>query len=60
MMLAFNWDDISNTIKGRNEVTIINTPPSGNTNISTQINVTKSILVILKTISGITTRSAAY
>jgi len=60
IMLAFNWDDVSNAVKGNSEVTIVNTLPPGNTSISVRINVTRSIIVILKTISGITTRSTTY
>ena len=65
MMLAFNWDEVSNVVTGKNMITVVNnaqpeqqisgvnTPTVTPASISTHSGAVKSILAILKTISGI-------
>ena len=66
MMLVINWDDVSRAM-GRNAATIVAntqqqdqfTEPAtpAKVNITTHISIIKSIVVILKTVSGIASSS---
>ena len=64
LMLAFNWDDISNKVRGTNPITIIGNIPSQQTpaannptivpsSIAHNVSVVEKIINLTKTISGI-------
>ena len=64
VMLVINWDDISNTVAGKNaiavvnnipeqQVPVVNNPPS----ISHHTGTLKTILLAVKAVSGLTTIS---
>lgn len=55
LMLAFNWDEVNNTIRGRNSATIIHVSPSGERQIDAQpgAGALTSILAVLRTLSGV-------
>ncbi len=65
MMLVFNWDDVSKTIKGNNAITIVTDTLRGSqsqgtdgqgaapTSISLNAGVLNNIITLLKDISGI-------
>jgi len=60
MMLVFNWDDVRNTVYGNNKITVINnalpdqeTPVAGNPNVSGHAGFINNVIMLMKTISGI-------
>jgi hypothetical protein len=70
-MLVFNWDEVSNTVSGKNAVTVSNNqqmpqlPGTNNpvitpANISAHTGVFKSIVRLMKTITGIASVSAPH
>lgn len=44
LMLAFNWDDVSNKVKGTNPITIISNIPSPETTMTNTLPAAPSIL----------------
>lgn len=66
MMLAFNWEDLRHTLRGEDRVTVVNTfQGSDNTTAVPQTVVTDhkslaaNLLILLKTISGISFKTIA-
>ena len=61
MMLAINWDDVSRTISGKNTIAVVSEQPTKQipgsnapASISKHVGIIKSIVSIVKTISGYT------
>lgn len=63
LMIAINWEEVNNTMHGRNSITVVNTnheitpqvvtPSASQTNIAEKTGVAKNIIAVLKVISGI-------
>jgi hypothetical protein len=56
LMLAFNWDEVSRSIKGNDGVTIINAPADqpAQAQASSHTRMAKTLFMLLKTVSGFT------
>jgi len=70
MMLAINWDEISNTVNGKTGISVVNTslpvslpvvnePVAAPTNISTHSGFVTNIVAVIKTIAGISATRVA-
>jgi hypothetical protein len=65
VMVAFNWNEVSATVSGRNIVSVVSTLPSApgvdsnaTSRVARHTGVIKSIVSIAKTISGFTSISS--
>jgi hypothetical protein len=62
LMLAFNWQEVSNSITGRNKITVVNNLQSEAqqpaTNISVRPGVLFNVITMIKIIGGITSSHA--